>query len=93
MYPVNGTVTGAGAFLSGQHVYIEKGDSAVEGAADGPDGPAAGGIKGIGDTGSENRSDGETDGTEEAEIILPEGYVEDVSGKPWVWATGGGREA
>ncbi len=84
MYPVSGTVTGAGAFLSGQHVYVEK----EEGASGGLDGSAAGGIKDAGDTGSGNIMDGEADGTEEAEIILPEGYVEDASGKPWVWAAG-----
>lgn len=76
LYPVRGTVAGADDFLPGQHVYIEKAE-AGEGklAADGGHGP-------------NSDSDGEVDDVREAEILLPEGYVEDASGKPWVWAAG-----
>lgn len=90
LYPVSGTVTGAGAFLPGQHVYVEKEEDAqeettLEGAAGGLDGaPLEGG------NGPEGETDdsGETNDSGEAEILLPEGYVEDASGKPWVWAAG-----
>ncbi|MCI9068972.1 MAG: hypothetical protein HFI65_10020, partial [Lachnospiraceae bacterium] len=65
LYPVDGTVTGAGGFLPGQHVYIEKAQNGKE--AEAGEGAPEGG---------------------EAEILLPEGYVEDASEKPWVWAAG-----
>lgn len=85
LYPVSGTVTGAGAFLPGQHVYIEKEEAASEGAEDGLNGSALEG--GNGPEGETDNS-GETDDSGEAKILLPEGYVEDASGKPWVWAAG-----
>ena len=62
---MDGTVTGAGGFLPGQHVYIEKAQNGKE--AEAGEGAPEGG---------------------EAEILLPEGYVEDASEKPWVWAAG-----
>ena len=90
LYPVSGTVTGADAFLPGQHVYIEKEEAAKEetaseGAEDGLDGQA---LEGGSSPEGETDDNGETDDSGEAKILLPEGYVEDASGKPWVWAAG-----
>lgn len=95
LYPVSGTVTGAGAFLPGQHVYVEKEEAAQEEAVkeETASEGAAGGLDGApleGGNGPEGETDdsGETNDSGEAEILLPEGYVEDASGKPWVWAAG-----
>lgn len=72
LYPVSGTVKGTDEFLPGQHVYIEKVQTGGEAEK------RAGSV--------EPESEGAKD--EEPEILLPEGYVEDVSGRPWVWAAG-----
>ena len=101
LYPVRGTVTGAGAFLPGQHVYIEKADaigaaggSGAPEAEDGADGtvtePESPAEKAEDQVGDQEGAAAETakGDLETAEILLPEGYVEDAAGKPWVWAAG-----
>lgn len=81
LYPVSGTVTGAGAFLPGQHVYVEKEEAVKEEIT-------SEGAAGDSDAEGESSLEGEKDDSGEAKILLPEGYVEEASGKPWVWAAG-----
>lgn len=84
MYPVHGTVTEADGFLPGQHVYIEKEEDKKQPEISAGGDSESGAAPEDGGSVSEEEKEAGT-----AYILLPEGYITDASGKPWVWAAGG----
>lgn len=82
-----GSGAGAGEISGdGSSVGEDAGGGAGAGEISG-DGSSAGEASGAGT--AEERGGAPGTGEEGMEILLPEGYVEDASGKPWVWAAGG----
>ena len=71
-YQVHAVLEGADQLFPGQHVYAELKNEAGSGSD--------------GQSGSAEEADEPLSGSET--ILLPEGYISDLDGTPWVWAAG-----